>query len=127
MSLRRPVVLLIDDDADTLEMYDAGLRVDGFNPVLTRDAASAALQSTAVRPDVIVTDLQLFGTSGWRVLESLQAETGGPSIPVVLLTGRVDPAIDRRARALGCAAVLTKPCLPGNLAKVLRDVLGRRV
>jgi CheY-like chemotaxis protein len=126
MSTQRPVVLLVDDDADTLEMYGAGLRVDGFHPVLTRDASSIALQTSAVRPDVSVTDLQLFGTSGWRVLESLHAETGGPSIPVVLLSGRMDPTIDRRARALGCAAVLTKPCLPDQLGRVLREVLGRR-
>jgi two-component system KDP operon response regulator KdpE len=124
MSFQRPIVLLIDEDPDSLEMYDAGLRVDGFHPVLTRDAASAAWQAAAVRPDVIVTDLQLFGASGWRVLESGQAGTGGPSIPVVLLTSRTDQAIDRRARDVGCAAVLTKPCLPDELAKVLREVLG---
>jgi hypothetical protein len=32
MSFQRPIVLLIDEDPDSLEMYDAGLRVDGFHP-----------------------------------------------------------------------------------------------
>lgn len=120
---RRPVILLVDDDADTLEMYEVGLAAGGFSAVGTRDGTSVARHVNAVRPDAVVTDLQLSGTTGWGVMESLKQNTSGPAIPVVLLTGYSNPEIDRQAQELGCAAVLTKPCMPDDLATVLRRVL----
>jgi CheY-like chemotaxis protein len=119
----RPIILLVDDDADTLEMYEIGLADAGFSPVGTCDALGVALQVDAVRPDVVVTDLQLRGTTGWAVMQSLKTHQGAESIPVVLLTGYASDEIDRQARELGCAAVVTKPCLPEDLGAVLRRVL----
>ena len=121
------MILLVDDDADTLEMYEVGLAAGGFNAIGTRDGTSVAQQVDTVRPDAIVTDLQLQGTTGWGVIESLKQNAVGPPIPVVLLTGYSNPEIDRHAQQLGCAAVLTKPCMPDDLAVVLRRVSGWRL
>jgi two-component system response regulator GlrR len=120
---RRPVILLVDDDADTLEMYEIGLAGDGFAPVGIRDGASVALQVEALRPDAVVTDLQLQGTTGWSVMEAIKGLAAARPIPVVLLTGHASADIDERAQSLGCAAVLTKPCPPDELAVVLRRLL----
>jgi CheY-like chemotaxis protein len=119
----RPVVLLVDDDADTLEMYEIGLSGAGFLAVGTRDAASVGLQVDAVHPDIVVTDLQLHGTTGWNVMQCLKKNGGTKAIPVVLLTGYSNAEIDRQAHDLGCAAVLTKPCTPDELGVVIRRVL----
>ena len=56
-------------------------------------------------------------------MQAVRRNTRGAAIPVVLLTGYSSPDIDRLARELGCAAVLTKPCVPDDLAIVLRRVL----
>ena len=120
---RRPVILLVDDDADTLEMYELGLSAGGFSPTGIRDGTSVARHVDTVRPDAVVTDLQLHGTTGWGVMKSLKEHAAGRGIPVVLLTGHSNPDIDRQARELGCAAVLTKPCSPDDLASVLWRVL----
>lgn len=104
-------------------MYEIGLSGAGFLPVSTRDALSVALQVDAVHPDVVVTDLQLHGTTGWNVMQSLKQHSGAKAIPVVLLTGYSSAEIDQQAQALGCAAVLTKPCTPDELGVVLRRVL----
>ena len=120
---RRPVILLVDDDADTLEMYQVGLAVAGFTTLGARDGASVARQLDAARPDAIVTDLQLHGVNGWEVMQALKRQGWGPAIPVILLTGYSSPDVDRQAREFGCAAVLTKPCIPDDLATVLWRVL----
>ena len=119
----RPIILIVDDDADTLEMYEMGLAGDGFSPIGIRDGASVARQVDALRPDAVVTDLQLHGTTGWCVMQQVKAHTKSRPIPVVLLTGYSSAEIDQRAQALGCAAVLTKPCTPDHLGAVLRRVL----
>lgn len=120
---RRPVILLVDDDADTLEMYEIGLASDGFSPIGTRDGANVALQVDALHPDAVVTDLQLYGTTGWSVVRAIKALPAARLIPVVLLTGYSSADIDRQAHDLGCAAVLTKPCTPDELGVVLRRIL----
>ena len=120
----RPIVLLVDDDADTLEMYELGLSGAGFLTVGTRDGMSVGLQVDAVHPDVVVTDLHLRGTTGWNVMQFLKTRDGAKAIPVVLLTGHSSDEIDQQAQDLGCAAVLTKPCTPDELGVVLRRVLG---
>jgi CheY-like chemotaxis protein len=117
------VILLVDDDADTLEMYEIGLAAGGFNTLGTRDGTSVSRQVDTVHPDAIVTDLQLHGMTGWGVMQSLKENSQGRAIPVVLLTGYSNPEIDRQARGFGCAAVLIKPCSPDDLAAVLRRVL----
>lgn len=120
---RRPFILIVDDDADTLEMYEMGLEGDGFSPIGIRDGASVARQVDALQPDAVVTDLQLLGTTGWNVMQAVKAHTVARPIPVVLLTGHSSPEIDRRAQELGCAAVLTKPCTPEELGVVLRRLI----
>ena len=120
---RRPVILIVDDDADTLEMYEMGLAGDGFSPVGIRDAASVAGQVDALQPDAVVTDLQLQGSTGWSVMEAIKDRAGARPIPVILLTGYSNEDIDRKAEELGCAAVLTKPCTPDELGEVLRRLL----
>jgi two-component system response regulator GlrR len=122
-SSRRPVILLVDDDADTLEMYEIGLAGDGFSTVGIQDAASVVAQVETLRPDAVVTDLQLQGTTGWSVVQEIKALAAARPIPVVLLTGYSSEEIDRQAQDLGCAAVLTKPCTPDELAVVLRRLL----
>jgi two-component system response regulator HydG len=122
-SSHRPVILLVDDDADTLEMYEMGLAYAGFSPIGTTDAASVARQVAALHPDAVVTDLQLHGTTGWNVMQSIKEHSSNRAIPVVLLTGYSSADIDEQAQSLGCAAVLTKPCTPDELGVVLRRVL----
>lgn len=117
------MILLVDDDVDTLEMYEVGLAAGGFRAHGTRDGTTVARHLDTVRPDAVVTDLQLHGTTGLGVMQSLKEANRGPAIPVVLLTGYSNPEIFRQAAALGCVAVLTKPCTPDDLATVLRRVL----
>jgi CheY-like chemotaxis protein len=121
----RPVVLLVDDDADTLDMYDVGLTYDGFDAFTTRSAAGVAGRVQTLHADVVVTDLNLTGAIGWHVVEALKSDPFTRDIPVVVLTGWTDETVARRAHELGCATVLTKPCLPETLAGVLKDILQR--
>jgi CheY-like chemotaxis protein len=118
------VILLVDDSPDTLEMYALGLDFAGYR-VLTASNAEAALgQLERERPAAVVTDLLLAGSrGGWDLIEEIKRDPATRDIPVVVLTGHTDPSIDATGRRIGCVAVLTKPCLPEELANVLRQIL----
>jgi two-component system phosphate regulon response regulator PhoB len=117
-------VLLVDDSLDTLEMYAMGLAFAGYRPLTAHDHASALGQLKNERPAAVVTDLQLVGGGGgWELIEEIKKDPSTRQIPVVVLTGRTDPSIAMNALRVGCVAVLTKPCLPEELASVLQRVL----
>ena len=124
MPSRQQTVLLVDDSADTLEMYALGLSFAGYRPLTASDATAALGQLRKEHPAAVVTDLQLVGGSaGWDLIEAIKKDPAMRQIPVVVLTGRNDPAIRANAARVGCAAVVTKPCLPDELAHVLERVL----
>jgi len=113
-------ILLVDDNADTTEMYALGLSYEGYRPVTATDAAAAEKAISDVHPSAVITDLGLPGVDGWGLIRHLKADPSTCEIPVILLTGYVDTKISAYAKALGCAAVLIKPCPPNELVEVLR-------
>src|SRR3954467_15319511 len=111
-------VLLVDDSVDTVEMYALGLTYAGYRPLIACDAHSALNHLKQELPDAVVTDLQLVGRRGgkWDLINELKNESSTRQIPIIVLTGRSDPSIAITAKQVGCAAVVTKPCLPDELA-----------
>ena len=121
--MSRHSILIVDDSIDILDMYAVGLSLAGYRP-LTATSAEAAGRILKIEPvSAIVTDLHLRGADGWAFIAGLKADPLTRAIPVVVLTGWPDLSLAARARAFGCAAALTKPCLPDELAGVLRRLL----
>ena len=123
MSAAHQAVLLVDDSPDTLEMYALGLTHAGYRPITASDADTALGHLRTEQPDAVVTDLQLIGRSGWLLIEAIRKDPATRQIPIIVLTGRSDPSITVNAKRVGCVAVLTKPCLPDELAHVLHRIL----
>jgi CheY-like chemotaxis protein len=118
-----PAILLVDDSEDTLEMYALGLSLAGYRVVTAQDAPSAIGQLSREPLDAVVTDLTFPGTSGWDLIQAIRNDPSTQRLPVVVLTGHSTPSIASRAKQVGCAALLTKPCLPDELARTLHTVL----
>jgi len=117
-----PIVLLVEDDLDSREMYHLALESDGYWIVDASDVENAVAMTQDVQPDVIVTDLGLPGErDGVSFARDLHANPRTAAIPVLALTGR-DP------ETLGGSAglftdVLVKPVLPDMLIGRIRQVL----
>jgi CheY-like chemotaxis protein len=118
-----PIVLLVNDDVDALEMYRVGLLLYGFHTVVAVASADAVEQRRHLTPDLIVADVSLSQRDGWRLLADLKGDSAERSAPVVLLTSTADTSTQSRAYQLGCAAVLLKPCPPDELAAIARQLL----
>jgi CheY-like chemotaxis protein len=113
------LVLVVDDDSDTREMYAEFLGDCGFGVVQARDGAAALDAAQAVHPDVVVTDAQMPGMDGLELARELAASGSPPA--VIFITGRTD-LLATMERG-GCAAILAKPCPPQALADIVRAVL----
>jgi CheY-like chemotaxis protein len=110
-----PVVLFVDDDHDTLDMYSTYFELSGMGVARTRTPADALRRIAELRPDLIVTDLGFDGReSGSAFVHTLKTGPETRDIPLILLSGRAAehvPAATIREADL----CLVKPVLPDAL------------
>ena len=121
----RPLVLIIDGHGDTRDLYVQALSDLGFEVIAVDDGAHAYERAWESRPDIIVTELTLPHIDGWHLLQRVKSDARTRSIPVVVVTGQAGPELRERAEREGCAGFFVKPCLPGDLAIQLRELIGR--
>jgi CheY-like chemotaxis protein len=114
---------LVEDDADTREMYAAFLELDAVHVEQARDGVEAIEKAIAIRPDVIVTDLSLPRLDAFGLCQVLKRDERTRSIPIVAVTGHVYQRDIQRAKEAGCVAVLVKPCLPDIVFREITRVL----
>lgn len=116
----RPVVLLVDDHADTLEMYSHMLAGSGFDVVAADNAATALAQASSRPPSAVITDMWMPGSV--TALDLCRHFTA-LGIPVVVLTG-VGPGHEHAAaREAGCASLVMKPFGPDALVTEIRRII----
>jgi CheY-like chemotaxis protein len=121
---RSPLVLLVEDDAAIREWVLDGLALFGFRAVEAVDGADALIKAGALKPDVLLLDLQIPGVNGWEVMRRLKRDPETAHIRCIAMTGySMDGAARQEARACGCDAFLAKPCLPETIALEIRLVL----
>ena len=121
--VRPPVVLVVDDFSDNREMYCEFLEHAGFRVLQATDGQSAIAVARAQQPSVIVMDLSLPGIDGCEATRVLKSDPGTEAIGIIVLTGRTEPVFRERATAAGCDVFITKPCLPIDLARAVRECL----
>ena len=119
------LVLLVDDDRETRELYAESLSGFGLRVEAARDAAEALFKSLAIRPSVICTGLTLEKTDGFEFCRLVRQNPLTRHIPMIAVMAGVFPGQAARARDAGVDSILIKPCLPETLGAEIRRVLSR--
>jgi CheY-like chemotaxis protein len=88
------------------------------------DGRSGLDRAAQWHPDLVLLDLHLPDISGERVLAQLRADPVTRGIPVVVITGNVDPALQRRVLAQGAQGCLVKPFEIHDLLRMVDRSLG---
>lgn len=121
---RHPIVLVVDDDADTRELYRVILESVGYQVADGGSVAAAAASLRHVRPDVVLTDWLLPDGDALAVCALLRSRRATRHVPLVGATGLgLDAAQSAQARECGCVAVLEKPVDPDTLLRALHGAL----
>ena len=119
------LVLIVDDTADTREMYSQYLTSRGFTVLTARDGAFGVDMARRRRPDVIVMDLAMPNVDGITATQRLKGDMATCRMPILILTGYPMQAIDRGALEAGADVFLTKPCLPEDLEEHVQRLIER--
>lgn len=117
-------VLLIEPDRPLGKTYKAMLEADGLTVVVCTSAQAAITAADAVRPDIVVLELQLVNHSGIEFLYEFRSYTDWQEVPIIICT-HVPSSEFAGARRLmrsdlGVAGYLYKPTM--TLEKLRRSV-----
>ncbi len=123
----RTRVLVIDDEVAVREGIAVLLALEGYE-VLGAEGGERGLQlANAERPHAILLDVGLPDLDGYEVCRRLHQNPATRGIPVVMVTGSGDLALNRRAYAAGAKACVPKPFRSEALIATLEAALaGRR-
>jgi two-component system, cell cycle response regulator DivK len=124
VSASSQLVLIVEDDQQTREMYAEWFVFSGFRVVQATNGVEAIEKARTLKPDVITTDIGLKGgMDGCQLTESLKSYARTNKIPVIAVTAWAIGGYVERARQAGCDAVLIKPCLPEALLAEIQRLL----
>jgi PAS domain S-box-containing protein len=119
-----PLILVVDDDRDTRELYKLVFEVGGYRVAEANSVAEGRRTARALRPDVILTDWRLGDGNALTFCEALRRHGPTRRIPVIVATGMsLPPDAIAAARRLGCEHILIKPLALDALVRVAAGTL----
>jgi CheY-like chemotaxis protein len=119
-----PAKVLVCDDEEVLRsLIRATLEAD-FQIVESTRGDATLETARAERPDLIVLDMMMPGTSGLDVLAALREEPGTGHTPVVVITAWTHA--QQEALAAGAQRFVSKPFDPDELKAIVDELLAKR-
>jgi DNA-binding response OmpR family regulator len=103
-----PKVLVVEDDFDTLHPLSELLKLKGYAVYTAGDVDHGLRLAREKRPDLIIADIALPGTSGLGLISGVRADPTMETTPIVVISG-CGPAMLVEAEFAGADFCLQKP------------------
>jgi signal transduction histidine kinase/DNA-binding response OmpR family regulator len=121
-----PLVLVVDDDRDIVDMLKHTLQGVGFAVSSAYDGREAMAAVEANHPDLIMLDLKMPEMDGYEVIQALKHDPARRDIPILVMTAHQLDS-ERIDLIEMTAAQVAKPFEPGDLAGRVAEILNREV
>ena len=106
-------ILAIDDEKIVLDSITKVLGEEGFDVTTTSDAAEGIWIAVNESCDLVLTDIRMPGTDGFKVIRDIRR--AGKSVPIVMITGYASVSSAVQAMKLGATNYIEKPFTPDQL------------
>jgi CheY-like chemotaxis protein len=117
-------ILLVDDDPETLASLGRVLSNAGYTTKLAADAVTGMTETQSSRPAVVISDVLMTpGINGYQFCRQLKAAPQTRGIPVILMSGKTDPADQFWAKEVGARVLLRKPVENTRLLSEIANLL----
>ncbi len=127
MAISRPTkrILVVDNEPSIQEVAKICLESFSDWQILTAGSGKECLSvAAAEQPDAILLDVMMPDMDGPTTFEKLRANPATESIPVILLTAKVQATDRHRYTKMGLTAAIAKPFNPLELAGQVATALG---
>ena len=118
-------ILIVDDEAPIREMIAVALEMAGYDCQEAENAQQAHAMIVDRKPDLILLDWMLPGTSGIELARRLKRDELTDSIPIIMLTAKGEEDNKIQGLEVGADDYITKPFSPRELVARLKAVLRR--
>jgi len=102
-------ILVADDEKMISRLISRGLSTRDCEVVTASNGVQAVELAKAVRPDLIILDVQMPFANGWEVLKELRRHSRTRALPVIMLTGCGGLADEVGGLEMGADDYITKP------------------
>lgn len=104
--MKRPHVLVVDDEEDVRDLLRRLLTRAGYDVVEAQDGRSALRLLYELRPDLVILDVRMPKLDGWQTLERIRDVS---EVPVLMLTARAGELDKVRGLTMGADDYVAKP------------------
>ena len=120
---RAPVVLLVDDNEQNLELLEAYLEELRCEIRKAKDGVEAIESVGQVAPDLILLDVMMPRMSGFQACKKLKSDAATKDIPIVMVTALSEVSDVEHAVDVGADDFLSKPVNRLELVPRVRSLL----
>lgn len=118
-------LMLVEDDNNLREIYEARLQAEGYTIVSAHDGEEALVVAKAEKPDLIISDVMMPKISGFEMLDILRNTEELKDTKVIMLTALGQSDDQQRADRLGADRYLVKSQVTlEDIVKVAHELLG---
>jgi len=106
---RKPLILVVDDVQDNLELLGSLLSMHGYQVSVTQSGSQALKMLEKRLPDVVLLDIQMPEMTGFDVCEQLKSQPETRDIPVIFITAQSEVSYIVQGFKAGAVDYVTKP------------------
>jgi two-component system chemotaxis response regulator CheY len=115
-------ILTVDDSRTMRDMLLMTLSDAGYDVVQAEDGEDGLVKLGEMRPDAIITDINMPRLDGFGFIEKVRADPARRAVPILVLTTESEAELKDRARKAGATGWIVKPYNPDKLLDALRRV-----
>ena len=122
----QPLVLIIDDEEDILDLLTYNFTRAGFRVAAFEEASPALNFLGSNRPEAILCDWMMPGMTGIEVCREIKSNLHLADIPFIMVTCRSEKSAVREAKAEGVTDFITKPVRIPDLVNRVKNLLAEQ-
>ncbi len=127
MPVAKETILIVDDEADLLELIEYNLKKEGYNVLKAENGSEGIRLARKHHPDLILLDIMMPRMTGFEVCKVIREDNDLKQVPVIFLTARSDEETEVTGLDVGADDFLPKPISTVKLVARIKTVLRRAV
>lgn len=117
-------ILVVDDETELLKAISILLKTSGYEVIAAQDGQEGLEKAKSLSPDLIVLDILMPKMDGYEVCRLLKFDEKYKSIPIIMLTAKVQDIDKAMGKKVGADDYITKPFETQDLVDKIKKHLG---
>ena len=122
-TVNKKIIMVVDDDLDTVEIIRIKLEAAGYKVATARDGYECIDKCQKIEPDLLIIDIMMPRISGFKVVKLLKGDKKMAIMPIMILTARTQEADRKLARDIKANRYITKPFNPDNILETVKQLI----